>query len=257
MGRTRGSWGATRRRSRWVLGTVLAVVVAMSGGARQASAATPPPTFVQQTSGRASAASLTLTPPQVVTTGDRLIVQVGIWSSANATARSVADSAGNTWTRLSSTVASDHTELSTWTAPVATGAGTRPTITVTATGTADIGGSVLDYSGVSTATGIAVLDVSKTAIGSTGSASATVATGATTATTAGPELAVGVYADSGFGDTLTPGTGWTSRVNVSPTGDMEFMAEDQVVNAGAIPSATFGTGARTPWLTAILVLKGG
>ena len=122
MGRTRGSWGATRRRSRWVLGTVLAVVVAMSGGARQASAATPPPTFVQQTSGRASAASLTLTPPQVVTTGDRLIVQVGIWSSANATARSVADSAGNTWTRLSSTVASDHTELSTWTAPVATGA---------------------------------------------------------------------------------------------------------------------------------------
>jgi hypothetical protein len=36
---------------------------------------------------------------------------------------------------------------------------------------------------------------------------------------------------------------------------MEFAAEDQIVNTGATPSATFGTGPRTPWLTAILVLK--
>jgi hypothetical protein len=148
-----------------------------------------------------------------------------------------------------------HTELSTWTAPVVTGGGTRPTITVTATGSADIGASLLDYAGVSTVTGTAVLDVSKTATGTTGTAAATVATGATTATTAGPELAVGLYVDSGFGDSLTAGTGWTSRVNVSPTGDMEFVAEDQVVNAGTTPSATFGTGARTPWLTTILVLR--
>jgi hypothetical protein len=192
-----------------------------------------------------------------VGTGDRLIVQVGIWSSGSATAKSVTDAAGNTWTRLSSTVASDHTELSTWTAPVVTGGGTRPTITVTATGSADIGASVLDYSGVSTLTGIGVLDVSRTATGSTGGAAATVASGVTTVTTGGPELAVGLYADSGFGNSLTVGTGWTSRVNVSPTGDMEFLAEDQVVAAGATPNATFGTGPSTPWLTAILVLKHG
>jgi len=213
--------------------------------------------FVQQTSGRAFGASLALTPTQVVSTGDRLIVQVGIWSAGNATAKSVTDTAGNTWTRLTSIVATDHTELSTWTAPVVSGGGTRPTISVTATGSADIGASVLDYSGVSTAAGVGVLDVSKSATGTTGSASATVATGATTATTAGPELAVGLYADSGFGDSLTAGTGWTARVNVSPTGDMEFLAEDQVVSAGATPSATFGTGSRTPWLATILVLKGG
>jgi hypothetical protein len=112
------------------------------------------------------------------------------------------------------------------------------------------------YAGVSTVTGTGVLDVSKTATGTTGTAAATVATGATTATTAGPELAVGLYADSGFGNSLTAVTGWTSRVNVSPTGDMEFVAEDQVATAGT-PSATFGTGARTPWLTAIIVLKSG
>jgi hypothetical protein len=213
--------------------------------------------FVQQTSGRDFAASLALTPTQAVSTGDRLIVQVGIWSAGNATAKSVTDTAGNTWTRLTSTVATDHTELSTWTAPVVAGGGTLPTITVTATGSADIGASLLDYSGVSTAAGVSVLDLSKSATGTTGAAAATVATGATTATTAGPELAVGLYADSGFGDSLTAGTGWTARVNVSPTGDMEFLAEDQVVSAGATPSATFGTGSRTPWLATILVLKGG
>jgi hypothetical protein len=213
--------------------------------------------FVQQTSGRTFGGSLALTPPQVVSTGDRLIVQVGIWSSGNATARSVTDTAGNTWTRLASTVATDHTELSTWTAPVVSGGGTRPTISVTATGSADIGASVLDYSGVSTAAGVGVLDVSKAATGTTGTAATTVATGATTATTAGPELALGFYVDSGFGDSVTAGTGWTSRVNVSPTGDMEFVAEDQVITAGATPSATFGTGPRTPWLTTIVVLKGG
>ena len=35
---------------------------------------------------------------------------------------------------------------------------------------------------------------------------------------------------------------------------MEFVAEDQVVGAGATPAATVGTGARTTWLMATLVL---
>jgi hypothetical protein len=235
--------------------------IGTSSPSAQSNAVTPTatvsPTFVQQTSGRVSAGSLTLTPAQVVSTGDRLIVQVGIWSNGSATASAVKDSAGNTWTRLTATVASDHTQLSTWTAPVTTGGGTKPTVTITATGTADIGASLLDYTGVSTLTGTTVLDVSKTATGTTAASATTVATGATTATTAGPELAVGLYADSGFGDTLTPGTGWTQRVNVSPTGDLEFLAEDQIVTTGATPSATFGTGARTPWLTTLLVLKSG
>lgn len=253
---TREPWWNACRRSAWTVGAALVLLIAMAGLSAPASAAVTP-AFVQQTSGRVSAGSLTLTPTQVVSTGDRLIVQVGIWSSGSATASAVKDSAGNTWTKLTSTVASDNTQLSTWTAPVSTGGGTKPTVTITASATADIGASLLDYTGVSTVTGVGVVDVSKTATGTTATSAATVATGASTATTAGPELAVGLYADSGFGNSLTAGTGWTPRVNVSPTSDMEFLAEDQIVANAATPNATFGTGARTPWLTTLLVLKSG
>jgi hypothetical protein len=48
-------------------------------------------------------------------------------------------------------------------------------------------------------------------------AAATVSSGATPPTTAPSELALGFYADSGFGDTLTPAAGFTQRVNVSKT----------------------------------------
>ncbi|HSN12434.1 MAG TPA: fibronectin type III domain-containing protein [Propionibacteriaceae bacterium] len=254
MGRDRGArWGTREQRRTRVVAAVM-LVVPLAAVSLPATAGTGP-VFVQQTSGRVHSGSLALPLPQAVTLGDRLVVEVGIWSIGGATAKSVTDSAGNTWTRLTATLASDHTQLSSWTAPVTAGGGTKPTVTVTATGTANIGVGVLDYSGVSTVTGAGVVDVSRTATGATGGTPITVATGATSATTAGPEVAIGMYADSGFGDTLTAGPGWTQRVNVSPTGDMEFLAEDQVVNAGATPSATFGTGPNTPWLAAILVLK--
>ena len=66
--------------------------------------------------------------------------------------------------------------------------------------------------------------------------------GATAATTAADELALGFYVDSGFGDTLTPGTGFTQRGNVSPDGDMEFLTEDALVGLGATPSASRWNG---------------
>lgn len=254
MGRDRGArWGTREQRRTRVVAAVM-LVVPLAAVSLPATAGTGP-VFVQQTSGRVHSGSLALPLPQAVTLGDRLVVEVGIWSIGGATAKSVTDSAGNTWTRLTATLASDHTQLSSWTAPVTAGGGTKPTVTVTATGTADIGVGVLDYSGVSTVTGAGVVDVSRTATGTTGGTPITVATGATSATTAGPEVAIGMYADSGFGDTLTPGAGWTQRVNVSPTGDMEFLAEDEVVGAGATPSATFGTGPGTPWLAAVIVLR--
>jgi hypothetical protein len=68
-------------------------------------------------------------------------------------------------------------------------------------------------------------------------------------------LAVGFYLDSGFGDTLTSGTGFTRRVKVGPTPDMEFLVEDQAVGAGATPNATVRTGPNTPWLMATVVFK--
>ena len=76
------------------------------------------------------------------------------WRACGASARrrspSVTDAAGNTYTKVTSVKASDDTELSVWTAPITAGGGTRPAITITATGSADIGGAALEYSGLST-----------------------------------------------------------------------------------------------------------
>jgi hypothetical protein len=82
-----------------------------------------------------------------------------------------------------------------------------------------------------------------------------VASAATAATTAAGELALGFYADSGFGDNLTPGTGFTQRVNVSPNGNIELLIEDSVVAAAATPAAAAGTGSKTVWLMATVVFK--
>jgi hypothetical protein len=219
--------------------------------APKASAASP--SFVQQVSAHGHAGSVATTPGSAVTAGDRLVVEVGIWNSSHATASSVTDSAGNTYTELTHFTASDGTELSVWSAPITAGGGTKPTITAKATSTADIGVAVVEYAGLSTASGTAVLDVQAHAVGTTGSA-ATVSSGTTPATTGGSELAIGLYADSGFGDILTPGSGYAGRVNLAPTSDMELLVEDQVVGQGATPAATVGTGSNTIWLMATLVL---
>src|SRR5436305_12590734 len=91
-----------------------------------------------------------------------------------------------------------------------------------------------------------VMDQVATATGTT-STSSTVSSGATAATTANNELAVGVYTDSGFGDSLTGSPSMSTRANVSPVPDMEMLVEDSVVGAGATPAATVGTGANTVW----------
>ncbi len=205
---------------------------------------------------KGSTSSLAVTPTAAVTTGNRLVVEVGAWNSAGATASGVTDSAGNTYTELTHFKASDGTEQSIWTAPITAGGGTKPTITAKATSAADIGVAALEYSGLSTATGAAAMDVQAHASGTTGN-SATVTSGPTPATTSSNELAIGFYADSGFGDNLTAGTGYTSRVNVSPTPDMEFLAEDQTTAQGATPAATTATGPNTIWLMTTIVLKHG
>jgi hypothetical protein len=67
---------------------------------------------------------------------------------------------------------------------------------------------------------------------------------------------VGFYADSGFGDVLGAGSGYTVRVNVSPDEEMEFLAEDALTGAaGVTPSASVETGPLTPWLMAAVVFK--
>jgi len=212
------------------------------------------PSFVQQVSAHGHGTSLTVTPGSAVITGDRIVVEVGVWNASGATASSVTDSAGNTYTELTHFQASDNTEMSVWTAPITAGGGTKPTITAKVTATADLAVAAVEYAGLSTAAGTAVLDVQAHATSTTGAA-ATVSSGATPATTGSGELAIGFYADSGFGDTLTPGSGYTQRVNLAPTGDMELLIEDQAVGQGATPAATAGTGSGTTWLMTTLVLK--
>ena len=220
------------------------------------SSTTATPTFIQQVTAHGDASSLSVTPTANLTVGNRMVVLVGVWNDPAATAASVTDSAGDQYVELAHWTASEHTEMSVWSAPIWSGGGTRPTITVTPTFIADVGVAASEYSGLSAANDTSVLDQSAEATGTTAGA-ATVSSGATPATTAGNELALGVYVDSGFGDTLTAGSGWTQRSNVSNVGDMELLSEDQVLSsAGAKPNASVGTGPSTTWQVATLALKG-
>jgi hypothetical protein len=214
------------------------------------------PRFVQRVSGRAAAPSLQLTPASTITGGNRMVVMASVWSAGSATISGITDAAGNTYTKITSLKASDNTELSVWSAPITAGDGTKPAITVTATGSADIGAAAIEYSGLSTAAGTAAVDAFKTATG-TSTSSGFVTSGATAALAGDNELAMGFYADSGFGRTLGADPNYTERVNVSPTNDMEFLVEDSLPLRGDTPSARVSTGASTPWLMATVVFKSG
>src|SRR6185437_8125314 len=97
------------------------------------------PTFVQAANAHGlNRGSLTVAPSTAITAGNRLIVEVGIWNAGHATARSVTDTAGNTYTEVLHFTGGDGTEQSVWTAPVTAGAGTKPTITVTPSSVADV-----------------------------------------------------------------------------------------------------------------------
>jgi hypothetical protein len=226
-------------------------------GASSAVTPSAAPRFIQRVSDRSDASpNLLLTPASNITAGDRMIVMAGVWSEGKATISGVTDSAGNTYTKVTSVKASEDTELSVWSAPITAGGGTRPTIRITATGSADIGGAALEYAGLSTASGAAAVDVFKTATGTT-SGAGFVTSGATAAVTGDNGLAMGFYADSGFSRTLTADPSYTERVNVSPTPDMEFLAEDALPLRGDTPAARVSTGASTPWTMATVVFKSG
>ena len=174
-----------------------------------------------------TATTLQLTPASAITVGDRMVVH-GRRVELTAERRSPASpTRPATRTRRSrASAASDDTELSVWSAPITAGGGTRPTITVTATGSADIGAAALEYAGLSTAAGAAAVDQFKTATG-TSSAAGFVTSGPTAAMTGDNGLAIGFYVDSGLRAHAERrpelhASGSTSR----PTSDMEFVAED-------------------------------
>jgi hypothetical protein len=233
--------------------------VGSSQASAQSNAVTPSsvvtPAFIQQNSTHkagVSSTSVTLGTPSVV--GNRMIVEVGTWGSASPTAKGVSDSAGNTYTELTHFTASDHTEMSVWSAPISASGSTPLTVTASTTASGDIGIGAMEYSGLSTASGTGALDVQATATGKTTGA-ATVSSGATAAVGASSELALGFYADSGFGDTIGTGSGFASRINISNTSDMELATEEELVSQGNTPSATFTSSSATVWLAALLVFK--
>jgi len=192
--------------------------------------------------------------PANVTTGNRLVVEVADWSSGHATTSSVTDSAGDTFTEVTTATGSDGTQLSVWTAPITQSGGTKPVILAKPTANADMGIAVLEYSGLSTAAGTLAVDQMASATGTTTSARA-VSSGSTPATTASNELSIGFYSDSGFGDALAADPGYTRRVNVSPAGDIELFVEDTIVGQGATPAPSVSTGAATVWEMATVVFK--
>lgn len=112
--------------------------------------------------------------------------------------------------------------MSVWSAPITAGGGTRSPITVKPTKRADVGVAVSEYSGLSTAAGSAVVHQTAHASGTTDGA-ATAASGATAATAAANELALGMYVDSGFGDSPTAGAGYTQRSNISGASDVDLL----------------------------------
>ena len=142
------------RRALWKAVAALAALVALGVGVGWlaiARAETAAPKFVQEASAHSgSATSLAVTPAANVTTGDSLVVEVGVWSATAATAASVTDSAGNSYVELLHFKAADQTEMSVWTTAVTAGGGTKPTITVKPSSKADVGVVVLEYSGVAT-----------------------------------------------------------------------------------------------------------
>jgi hypothetical protein len=244
---------------RWVVFVALCLAILAwvgrdSGVARGGTAL---PAFVQAASGHSgSTTSLAVTPSSNVTAGDRLVVEVGMWSNSGASAASVTDSAGNTYVELLHFKASDNTEMSVWTAPITAGGGTRPNIIVKPSSKADVGAVALEYAGLATVADASVLDRSTFNAGTT-TAAGTVSSGATQPTNGANELAIGFYLDSGFGDKLAGGAGYATRANVSPDGDIEMLAQDATVAAGTTPNPAFSTGAATTWLTSTVVLRTG
>jgi hypothetical protein len=214
----------------------------------------PIPAFVQQAATHMSnATSGTVTPASNVTAGNRLVVLVG---TSGTTAKSVTDSAGNGYVELQH-FTSNSTELSVWSAPITKGGATKPSITVTPTARAALGIAALEYSGMSAAADATVVDKMAQNSGSTFLFGGTVRSGSTAPTTSANELALGFYVDPGSGDNLSASSPFTRRVNISPTSDVEFLVEDELVGAGATPNAGVSTGSFTSWMMSTVVLKHG
>ena len=186
---------------------------------------------------------------------DRVVVEVVVSGGQNPAVSSVGDSGGDVFTELATQTAG-RVQESIWTAMLTNSGGTKPTITVKPAGSANVGVVALEYSGLTTALGAGVLDQFALNSGGGGLFGATASSGATARTCCNTELAVGFYADSGSGASLSAGQGWTSRANDAQANDVEYLAEDKVLANPSNPNATVNQGGFfVPWMMAEVVLK--
>jgi hypothetical protein len=212
------------------------------------------PTFVQKKWAYADTSTRLAVGLGSVTHGDRLVVQASVWGDG-ASAGGVTDSAGDHFTQLFSGRAADGTEMSVWTAPITARTGAHPTVTVSPTWKADVGVVALEYAGLSSAPGAGSVDQIVARGGVTGRRGV-VSSGPTGGTTGSGELALGLYADSGWGDTVAAGSGYRARFGLSRSHTMmEQMVEERVVGAGVHAAASVHTGAKTPWMMATIVFR--
>jgi hypothetical protein len=195
-----------------VVAAIVCVLLIAPAGATAAA-----PAFVQQVSSHSPGVTeAAVTPTANITSGNRLVVHVVLWSSAGAAAKSVTDSAGNTYVELLHLEASENTEMSVWSARIDAGGGTRPTITVTPTSRADVDVAVSEYSGLSEAADALAVDQTAQATGIT-SGDANVTSGGTALTSAPTPTPTGESTPTPTADPTARPTG-TPSPTPSPTG---------------------------------------
>jgi len=177
------------------------------------------------------------------TSGNLLVVFVGM-NSSSVTVSSIADTAGNTYTKVTSIKDSEINDtIECWYAKNITGNANN---VVTATFSGSVGYRTItvdQYSGCDTS---APLDQYNTG---TGENTAPI-TGNITTTAANEVLVAGVYLRAFR--TITAGTNYTKRTDASYAA-----SEDRIVSATGTYNATFSLSISTYWVTIIVSFKAG
>src|SRR5262249_20724310 len=232
-----------RRRSRLVLGAVLAAV-ACSGGEElphsRSSRAVSTPLFVQGNGADpqlTAATSVSVTYAAAQTQGNLNVVVVG-WNSGTSSIASVSDTKGNAYQRAigPTTGAGSFSQSIYYASNIASAAAGANTVTVAFSPAApfpDV--RILEYSGIAAS---AALDAAASGTGN----SSTSSTAALTTTGANDLLVAGNYVAT---VTNGPGTGFTSRLISSPDGDI---VEDRVVATAGSYSAAAPLGGAGGWV---------
>lgn len=200
--------------------------------------------------------SNTLTLPNNLTSGNRLIAILVSQAVGASAAYSISDTAGNTWTEdVTHLWATSIVRISIFSTPITFGAGTKPTITVSSsTNVYGISACVTEFSGVTAVAGSSALDGS--AGNDVGSGTATTCpTGTTGATTAANELVICGYGDYGWNATMTA-PALTIDGNISPYVEATVvMGHKDSGTSGTTQSGTFTASAGVQFATAVAVYK--